>query len=106
MLVQCINELDQRKAKNVSYFYYLVYLLERQAWAQFVRKKTDGPQDVRMILRQRHSHLAGFFPPPPQVCVETPELMTLECKAPPIACEHGRLGFLKGRASDICLWKL
>lgn len=63
MLVQRINELDQGKGEKVSYFtILLVCLFERQAWAQLVRKKTDCPQDVGMILRQKTFTLSRISP--------------------------------------------
>lgn len=51
-----------------------------------------------MVLGQKTFTLyQGFYLPLPQICVETPELIALECKGPSIVCEPGRLGFHKGR---------
>ena len=42
-----------------------------------------------------------------QICVETPELITLECKAPPLFVNPAGLGFTKAeRTSNVCPWEL
>lgn len=76
--------LTKGKEKSALLLLFCLFVL-KTSLGLTCKKENRSSSRCQDGIKTKDIHIAGFLYPTLQVCDETPELITLECKSPPMA---------------------